>query len=137
MEYDPIIKTSEGASTANLRDYDTACADFSWDDARRLIDGLPEGGLNIAHEAIDRHVLAGYGAQVALRWISKSGDRMVFTYQELSELTNRFANVLRSCGLEKGARIFSLLGRLMPRHKQVLGHRPVGFEDGLRVLGAC
>ena len=126
MEYDPIIKTSESASTANLRDYDTACADFSWDDARRLIDGLPEGGLNIAHEAIDRHVLAGYGAQVALRWISKSGDRMVFTYQELSELTNRFANVLRSCGLEKGARIFSLLGRTPELYIAALGTLKAG-----------
>ena len=126
MEYDPIIKTSESASTANLRDYDTACVDFSWDDARRLIDGLPEGGLNIAHEAIDRHVLAGYGAQVALRWISKSGDRMVFTYQELSELTNRFANVLRSCGLEKGARIFSLLGRTPELYIAALGTLKAG-----------
>ena len=126
MEYDPIIKTSESASTANLRDYDTACVDFSWDDARRLIDGLPEGGLNIAHEAIDRHVLAGYGAQVALRWISKSGDRMVFTYQELSELTNRFANVLRSCGLDKGARIFSLLGRTPELYIAALGTLKAG-----------
>ena len=126
MEYDPIIKTSESASTANLRDYDTAYADFSWDDARRLIDGLPEGGLNIAHEAIDRHVLAGYGAQVALRWISKSGDRMDFTYQELSDLTNRFANVLRSCGLEKGARIYSLLGRTPELYIAALGTLKAG-----------
>ncbi len=126
MEYDPIIKTSEGASTANLHDYDTAYADFCWDDARRLIDGLPEGGLNIAHEAIDRHVLAGYGAQVALRWISKSGDRMDFTYQELSDLTNRFANVLRSCGLERGARIYSLLGRTPELYIAALGTLKAG-----------
>ena len=126
MEYDPIIKTSEGASTANLHDYVTAYADFCWDDARRLIDGLPEGGLNIAHEAIDRHVLAGYGAQVALRWISKSGDRMDFTYQELSDLTNRFANVLRSCGLERGARIYSLLGRTPELYIAALGTLKAG-----------
>jgi hypothetical protein len=29
---------------------------FSWDHARALLTGLPGGGLNIAYEAIDRHV---------------------------------------------------------------------------------
>lgn len=35
-------------------DYDRAWAEFSWDEARRRLDGLPGGaGLNIAHEAVE------------------------------------------------------------------------------------
>jgi acetyl-CoA synthetase len=40
----------------HLQDYATECRAFSWGAARSALDGLPGGGLNIAHEAIDRHV---------------------------------------------------------------------------------
>lgn len=126
MQSDPIYKTSAAAGAANLHDYDTEYADFSWDAARKLIDGLPRGGINIAHEAIERHVLAGHGAQIALRWIAKSGERTDITYQELSKLTNRFANVLRSRGLEKGARVYSLLGRTPELYIAALGSLKAG-----------
>jgi acetyl-CoA synthetase len=121
MQSDQIFKTSADANAANLHDYDAEYADFSWDAARKLIDGLPGGGVNIAYEAIERHVLAGHGPQIALRWISKSGERTDITYAELSRLTNRFANVLRSCGLKKGARIYSLLGRTPELYIAALG----------------
>jgi acetyl-CoA synthetase len=42
------IRTSEQVRQgANLADYDRARREFSWDDARRALDGLPGGGLNI------------------------------------------------------------------------------------------
>ena len=40
----------------NLPDYESVRRAFTWDTARGLLDGLPGGkGLNIAHEAVDRH----------------------------------------------------------------------------------
>jgi len=121
-----IFKTHGTANAANMSDYVRAYADFSWNDARKLIDGLPDGGFNIAHEALERHVNAGHGAQIALRWIAKNGDNTDFTYQELSHLTNRFANVLRSRGLEKGARVYSLLGRTPELYIAALGTLKAG-----------
>lgn len=109
-----------------MSDYASAYADFSWHDARQLIDGLPDGGFNIAHEALERHVNAGHGAQIALRWIAKNGERTDFTYEELSKLTNRFANVLRSRGLKKGARVYSLLGRTPELYIAALGTLKAG-----------
>ena len=52
-----IRKDPAGAKTPpNLRDYAAEYAHFSWADARSALDGLPGGGgLNIAHEAVDRH----------------------------------------------------------------------------------
>ncbi|AXI49170.1 acetate--CoA ligase (plasmid) [Sulfitobacter sp. SK012] len=126
MQSDPIFKTSAAADAANLREYDTEYADFSWDAARKLIDGLPGGGINIAYEAIERHVLTGHGPQIALRWIAKSGERTDITYAELSLLTNRFANVLHNCGLEKGARVYSLLGRTPELYIAALGSLKAG-----------
>src|SRR5690349_13069405 len=57
----------------NLVDYAAARADFDWAKARDLLDGLPGGrGLNIAHEAIDRHAQGRSAGRVALRWIGKT-----------------------------------------------------------------
>mgnify|MGYP001260933404 CR=1 FL=1 len=40
----------------HLSDYDAERREFSWEAARGLLDGLPGGrGLNIGHEACDRH----------------------------------------------------------------------------------
>ncbi|SHL40920.1 acetyl-CoA synthetase [Roseovarius marisflavi] len=126
MPQDTIIKSEAAAKAANMADYAATYDSFRWEDARREIDGLPGGHLNIAHEAIERHVAAGHGAQVALRWIAKSGERTDYTYLELSQLTNRFANVLRSHGIEKGARVYSLLGRTPDLYIAALGTLKAG-----------
>ena len=60
-----ITKPHGTANAANMSDYASAYANFSWNDARQLIDGLPDGGFNIAHEALERHVNKGHGAQIA------------------------------------------------------------------------
>ena len=39
--------------------YEAVREAFTWEAARAGLAGLPDGGLNIAHEAVDRHVLAG------------------------------------------------------------------------------
>ena len=109
-----------------MRDYGGFCAGFSWDAARDLIDGFNSQKLNIAHEAVDRHVAAGHGDQAALRWIAKSGERLDFTYSELSKQTNKFANVLRGLGLEKGHRVYALLGRVPELYIAALGTLKAG-----------
>jgi acetyl-CoA synthetase len=79
----------------NLVDYAAARAVFDWSKARRFLDGLPDGrGLNIAHEAVDRHAVGARADRVALRWIGKSGERRDITYRALAAETNRFANAV-------------------------------------------
>jgi acetyl-CoA synthetase len=100
-------------------------ADY-WRDARDLLAGLPDGGLNIAYEAVDRHVAEGGGARVALRWLGKSGDERSLTYRELSTESNRFANVLTDLGVARGDTVFLLLGRVPELYIAVLGALKVG-----------
>lgn len=116
-----IRKHPEDCVGANLIDYDQARRAFSWADARALLDGLPGGGLNIAHEAIDRQVKAGRGDKLALRWIGRDDRIRDFTYAALGAQVNRFANALASHGIRKGDRVFSLLGRVPELYIAALG----------------
>ena len=121
MEWEAIRKRPEDCAGANLQDYDRTVAAFSWDAARALLDGLPGGGLNISHEAVDRHVLAGRGNKLALRWIGRDNRIQDFCYSELQAAANRFANVLAQRGVGKGQRVFSLLGRTPELYIAALG----------------
>ena len=106
----------------HLLDHAAAVAQFTWEAAREWLDGLPGGaGLNIAHEAVDRHLLHGHGDKVAIRWIGKSGERQEFTYAELARATNQFANALHDLGVMPGERVFVLMGRLPELYVAVLG----------------
>lgn len=105
----------------HLDDYDAVCAGFDWAQARALLDGLPGGGLNIAHEAVDRHLGTPREARVAIRWIGKAGARRELTYRDLAGATNRFANALRTLGVQPGERVFVLMGRLPELYVALLG----------------
>ena len=88
---------------------------FSWQWARRHLDGLPGGrGLNIAHEAVDRHVAAGRGDKAALRCVAADLSVTTVTYGELARRSNQFANVLRSLGVGRGDRVVHA-ARPLPR----------------------
>jgi acetyl-CoA synthetase len=121
MEWERIRKRPEDCADANLSDYDKFVGTFSWGQARAQLDGLPGGGLNIAHEAVDRHVVAGRGDRLALRWIGRDDRISDFTYSALGAAANRFANVLAARGVVKGERVFSLLGRVPELYIAALG----------------
>jgi acetyl-CoA synthetase len=111
-----------GGVTPNVVDYAAARAAFAWDDARAELDGLPGGrGLNIAHEAVDRHAAGARRERVAVRWLRRDGRVDEATYGALAAATNRFAHVLRGLGIGAGDRVFTLLGRVPELHVAVLG----------------
>jgi acetyl-CoA synthetase len=118
-----IVKARPASSAVpNLADYERARREFSWAGARATLDGLPGGrGLNIAHEAIDRHASGPLQKRVALRWISRAGDRRDFTYADLGEQTSRFANVLKTLGVAKGDVVAALAGRIPELYIAALG----------------
>jgi acetyl-CoA synthetase len=121
MAWETIRKRREDFVGANLRDYDAEVQVFSWTQARAQLDGLPDGGLNIAHEAVDRHVKAGQGEKLALRWIGRDDSIRDFSYAALAAAVNRFANVLAQRGVGKGDRVYALLGRIPELYIAALG----------------
>jgi acetyl-CoA synthetase len=50
-------------------------------------------------------VLGGKGDKVAIHWEGEPGDTRTITYADLLEEVSRFANVLRSLGVERGDRV--------------------------------
>jgi propionyl-CoA synthetase len=66
-----------------------------------------EGGmLNTCYNAIDRHVLAGRGAQPAVIHDSPvTSTKRVITYAELQDEVSRCAGALRALGVERGDRV--------------------------------
>jgi acetyl-CoA synthetase len=69
-----------------------------------------EGKLNVSHNCLDRHVEAGNGDKVAYHWIGEDDTRRDVSYADLLEMTQRFANVLKDLGVEKG----DVVGIYMP-----------------------
>lgn len=123
MQWTTIKKPRHGwAVTPNLLDYEQTGTKFSWEAVQRDFDGLPDRrGLNIAHEAVDRHAVGQRGNHIALRWLGKRGEVRDLTYAELSTLSNRFANVLMKLGVKSGERVFLLAGRIPELYISALG----------------
>jgi acetyl-CoA synthetase len=113
----------EWRRTPNLLDYAAARSSFSWEEARRReLSGLPGGrGLNIAHEAVDRHVVGARANRVALRWLPRRGAPRELTYLELARASSKFANVLEALGVRPGQAVFTLLGRRPELYVTALG----------------
>jgi len=103
-------------------DYDEAVRAFSWQTARRQLDGLPGGrGLNIAHEAVDRHAAGPRSDHDAIRWLARDGRRVTITYGELRRDSNRFAGVLRGLGVGRGDVVALLMARTPELYVAALG----------------
>jgi acetyl-CoA synthetase len=97
-----------------------------WPAARARLAGLPGGGLNIAHEAVDRHVAAGHGGETAIVWLGREGERRVLTYAGLAAAAARFSHVLRAHGIVPGERMFLLSGRVPELYAATLGAMKAG-----------
>ncbi len=63
------------------------------------------GKLNVSYNCLDRHVLAGKGDKVAIHWEGEPGDTRTITYSQLLDEVQKFSNVLKSLGVNKGDRV--------------------------------
>ncbi len=66
-----------------------------------------EGGkLNVSYNCLDRHIKAGHGDQTALIWEGNDPNTdTALSYSELLSEVSKFANILKSKGVEKGDRV--------------------------------
>ncbi|MDE2838931.1 MAG: acetate--CoA ligase [Chloroflexota bacterium] len=130
QRHETITKPSTPRDDPNLADYDATRASFDWADVEEEIDFLPGGGLNLAYEAIDRHVVRGNGDKPAMLWEGKNGEKETYTYDDMRRQTNRFANVLGGLGVEKGTRVFTFMERVPEIYFTVFGTLKAGCVIG-------
>jgi acetyl-CoA synthetase len=85
---------------------------FHWfTDYRRVLDSskgiawprwFPGGRINLAHNAVDRHLAAGRGSKLAVIAEAEDGGVRTLTYAELGAEVGRLANALRRLGIGPG-----------------------------------
>lgn len=114
---------------ANMTDYSRAVSEFRWEDVEKEFSWFHTGKVNMAHEAIDRHVAEGRGEATALIY-SDSAREERYTFADLQERSNRFGNVLRKYGIGKGDRVFIFMPRSPELYFSLLGVLKVGAVVG-------
>jgi acetyl-CoA synthetase len=110
----------------NLVDYEGERSLFDWQAVRKDFAGLPGGGLNIAHEAVTRHVAEGRGQRIAIRHLSRDNTTTTISFAALEAVANQFANVLAMLGVKRGEAVFSLSGRVPGFYAAALGSLKFG-----------
>src|SRR3954452_18450225 len=60
------------------------------------------GKLNVAYNLVNRHVETGNGDRVAFHWRGEEGEERDVTYADLHRDVQKFANGLKSLGVEPG-----------------------------------
>src|ERR1700738_996309 len=81
-------------------DYAKLCRDFRWD--------IPER-LNLASVCCDRH--ADGSGRLALIYVDEDGAATRTSFDEVAEMSRRFANVLKADGLVRGDRVAVFLSQ--------------------------
>ena len=71
------------------------------------------GKLNVAYNCLDYQIDQGRGDKTAILWIGDEPDDIrTFTYSELKMQVEKFANVLKGLGVEKGTPVSIYLGMI-------------------------
>jgi len=70
------------------------------------------GKTNIAYNCLDRHTMTAHRNKLALMWEGEKGEFRSFSYFALWRETCKFANVLKSLGVQKGDRVTLYMGRI-------------------------
>jgi acetyl-CoA synthetase len=136
LEGDVYYPDSEVISTAHIREYtalyqqSTSDPEGFWAERARELEWYEDwdkvldesnppffkwfvgGKTNIIHNALDRHLHTHRKNKLALIWEGEPGDKRAFSYYALSREVSKFANVLRSMGVDKGDIVTIYLPRI-------------------------
>lgn len=128
MKYE-VIKKTKLPREANLTDYKNISKQFTWDAAKEEIACFADGSLNIAHNALDKHLGTPVEKKVAMIWENETQQRTL-TFSDLIRQTNQFANLLKKLKIKKGDRVFMFLPRIPELYISFLGTLKTGAIAG-------
>lgn len=95
--------------------YEEICAQFRW--------SVPEH-FNFATETVDRY--ASDASRLALLWADEAGREEKYTFAQLRDLSNQFANVLAGLGIGRGDVVIVILPRIPAWQVVMLGLLKLG-----------
>jgi acetyl-CoA synthetase len=129
MEQQSTESIAPVSINANMKSYADARANFRWEDVEKTFSWYTTGKLNMAYEAIDRHVDLGRQNKIALHYSDDKRDES-YTFEQMKLNSNRFGNVLRKLGIAKGDRVFVFMPRTPELYFALLGILKVGAVVG-------
>lgn len=114
----------------NLEDYEETYRTFDWKDVEKQFSWFETNQVNIAYEAIDRHVNTDKKNKVALYYQDETRKEQ-YTFKDMKEQSNRAANVLKELGqVKKGDRVFIFMPRSPELYFSLLGIIKLGAIVG-------
>ncbi len=100
----------------DLLDWDTEPQQDLDDSRAPFHTWFADGTLNASAQCLDRHVDAGRGDRVALKWFGEEGEQRDLTYAQLLADTQRMANALK----DRGVRAGDVVGIYLPMIPEVV-----------------
>ncbi|MBN1873070.1 MAG: acetate--CoA ligase [Anaerolineae bacterium] len=82
--------------------------EYTWNTSERVIEHkwFEDGELNLSYNCLDRHLKTWRKNKAAIIWQGEPEEEVrIYTYQELHREVNKFANVLKAKGIQKGDRV--------------------------------
>lgn len=118
------------SKTPNLKNYEKEYESFSWKKEERELSYFSDGTINASFNAIDRHLLTDKKNKTALIFNSSEGKITNYTFAQIAEESNKFANLLNKNGAKKGDRVFIFLPTIPERYFSFLGILKIGAIAG-------
>ncbi len=113
----------------NLLNYEKIYKSFSYSKMDNELSWFKGKKLNAAYNAVDRHALTANKNKVALYWVGENETKK-YTFLELSQLSNQFANALKKEKVKKGDRVFLFMPRIPELYTSFLGILKTGAIAG-------
>ena len=113
-----------------LKDYDETAKTFQWKDAEKNFSWFETGKVNMAYEAIDRHVESDRKDKVAL-FYQDANRKESYSFTDMKNHSNKAANVFKQySNLVKGDRLFIFMPRSPELYFGLLGAVKMGVIVG-------
>lgn len=113
----------------NIGDYQAAYDSFSWRQVEDFFGWHKESKVNAAYETLDKRAESGLADTTALIYKDDTREEK-YSYRELVKYTNKFGNVLRNLGVQKGDRVFIFAPRAPEFYISFLGAIKIGAIVG-------
>ncbi|WP_026689580.1 acetate--CoA ligase [Alteribacter aurantiacus] len=124
------MKVLQPKSTLHqLENYEATKQNFDWNQVKEAFSWHETGRVNLAYEAIDRHVEDGLGNKPALLYSDADRDE-TYTFRQLRDLSNQAGSMLKDLGVEKGDRVFIFMPRSPELYVSLLGTIKIGAVVG-------
>jgi len=132
--YDRSIKDSDGFWLEQTRSLEwfkapTAGRKYKWDTDKKTIQHtwFEDGELNVTVNCLDRHLKTPARTKTAILWQGEPEDDVRrISYEELHKDVCKFANVLKSAGVNKGDRVCIYLPMIPELQVAMLGCARIG-----------